>query len=195
MSMKLNLQGYKNRHSIKSRVVRLIWNAVWLLLARWTPERGIRLFNVWRIFLLRLFGAKIGKRSWVMSSCEIWQPWNLVIGDYVSIAEHVVLYNIDRITIGNQVVISREAFLCAASHDVKSPIMELTYAPIEIGNEAWIAARAFIVPGVKVGEGAVVAAAAVAAKDVPAWTIAAGNPARVVKERVITTDITDCHGF
>ena len=185
MNARLNLQGYKNRHSIKSRIVRVIWNIAWLFLARWTPQRGIRLFNSWRIFLLRLFGAKIGKASWVMSSCEIWQPWNLVIGDYVSIAEHVVLYNVDTIMIGNQVVISREAFLCAASHDVTSPIMELTHAPIEIGSEAWIAARAFIVPGVKVGEGAVVAAAAVAAKDVPAWTVVAGNPAKVVKERKI----------
>ena len=182
---KLNLLGYKNRHSLRSRIVRVIWNVAWLFLARWTPQRGIRLFNTWRIFLLRLFGARIGKKSWVMSSCEIWQPWNLVIGDYVSIAEHVVLYNVDTIAIGNQVVISREAFLCAASHDVTSPIMELTRAPIEIGDEAWIAARAFIVPGVKVGEGAVVAAAAVAAKDVPAWTVVAGNPAKVVKERRI----------
>ena len=188
---KLNLLGYKNRHSLRSRIVRVIWNVAWLFLARWTPQRGIRLFNTWRIFLLRLFGARIGKKSWVMSSCEIWQPWNLVIGDYVSIAEHVVLYNVDTIAIGNQVVISREAFLCAASHDVTSPIMELTHAPIEIGSEAWIAARAFIVPGVKVGEGAVVAAAAVAAKDVPAWTVVAGNPAKVVKERTIATDFTD----
>ena len=185
MGSQLNLKGYKNRHSKKSRIVRVIWNVAWLFLARWTPQRGLRLFNAWRIFLLRLFGAKIGKKSWVMSSCEIWQPWNLVIGDYVSIAERVVLYDVDQITIGNQVVISREAFLCAASHDVTSPIMELKTAPIAVGANAWIAARAFVVPGVKVGEGAVVAAAAVAAKDVPAWTVVAGNPARVVKERTL----------
>lgn len=188
MKVELDLKHYKNRHSIKSRVMRVIWNVTWLLFARWTPQRGIRIFNTWRIFLLRLFGAKIGKRSWVMSSCEIWQPWKLVIGDEVSIAEHVVLYSVDTITIGDQVVISREAFLCCASHDVTSPIMELKTAPITIGANAWIAARAMVMPGRSIGEGAVVAAGAVVTRDVASWTVVGGNPAREIGRRVLSTD-------
>lgn len=135
--------------------------------------------------LLRLFGAKIGRGCVVKASCEVWQPWKLSIGDYVALSEHVVCYTVDRITIGSQTTVSRDAFICCAGHDVSSTIFELTYAPIEIGANAWIAARAIVMPGRKVGDGAVVAAGAVVVEDVEPWTVVAGNPARVVKRREI----------
>ena len=61
--------------------------------------------------------------------------------------------------------------------------MPLIYRPITIGAQAWVAANCFVGPGVTVGEGAVVGAHSVVAKDVPAWTVVAGNPARVIKPR------------
>ena len=179
---KLDLKNYKNRHSTKSKVARALWNITWLMLARWTPEHS-KLFNAWRIFLLRLFGAKIGKRCVVKSSCEVWQPWNLAIGDYVALSEHVVCYTVDKITIGRQTTVSRDAFLCCASHDVTSPIMELTFAPITVGSNAWIAARSIVMPGRKVGDGAVVAAGAVVVNDVEPWTVVGGNPAKFITKR------------
>lgn len=178
----LDLKNYQNRHLLKSKVVRALWNVTWLTLARWTPEHS-GLFNRWRILLLRLFGAKIGAHCVVKSSCEIWQPWKLTIGDYVALSEHVICYSVDQISIGNQTTISREAFLCCASHDVTSPIMELTYAPITIGTNAWIAGRAVVLPGRQVGDGAVVAAGAVVVNDVEPWTIVGGNPARFLSKR------------
>jgi len=180
--MQLDLQHYQNRHSLKSKIVRVIWSVVWLLLARWTPEHS-KLFNIWRVSLVRLFGAKIGKGCVIKSSCEIWCPWNLTMGDRVALSEHVICYTVDKISIGNQTTISREVFLCCASHDVTSPIMELTYAPIAIGANAWIAGRVIILPGRKVGDGAVVAAGAVVVADVEPWTIVGGNPAKVIKKR------------
>jgi len=181
----LDLKHYQNRHSLKSKVGRAIWGVAWLLLARWTPDHG-KLFNWWRISLVRMFGAEIGKGCVIKSSCELWQPWNLTMGDYVALSEHVVCYTVAKIAIGSQTTISREAFLCCASHDVTSPIMELTYAPIVIGSNAWIAARAIIMPGRRVGDGAVVAAGAVVVTDVEPWTVVGGNPARVLKNRVIS---------
>ena len=178
----LDLKNYKNRHSLKNKLVRAIWNLVWTLFFRPTPEHSV-MFNSWRILLLRLFGAKIGSHCVVKSSCEIWQPWNLIMEDYVALSEHVICYTVDKITIGSQTTISREAFLCCASHDVTSPIMELTYAPIIIGANAWIAGRAIILPGRKIGDGAVVAAGAVVVKDVEPWTIVGGNPARFIAKR------------
>ena len=77
-----------------------------------------------------------------MSSCDIWQPWKLRLGAYVALSEHVLCYSVDFITIGNNVTISRDAFLCCASHDISSPNMELTHAPIEIGDNAWVYALA-----------------------------------------------------
>lgn len=180
--MELDLKNYKNRHSLKSKIARAVWNVVWAVLFRPTPEHG-RIFSAWRIFLLRCFGAKIGKNCVVKASCEIWQPWKLEIGDCVALSERVVCYSVDRITIGNQSTVSREAFLCCAGHDVTSPIMELTYAPITIGANCWIAGHAILMPGVVVGDGAVVAAGAVVTKDVEPWTVVGGNPARFIKKR------------
>ncbi len=178
----LDLKNYKNRHSLTSKIARIVWNVVWFLLFRPTPNR-MRLFSAWRIFLLRLFGAKIGKHCVVMNSVLVWQPWKLSIGDYVALSEEVNCYTVDQITIGNQTTVSREAFLCCASHDVTSPIMELTYAPITIGSNAWLGARAFICPDVTVGDGAVVAACGVVTKDVDPWTMVGGNPAQFIKKR------------
>ncbi|MEI7946285.1 MAG: WcaF family extracellular polysaccharide biosynthesis acetyltransferase [bacterium] len=178
----LNLEKYQNRHSRKSKVTRAVWNTVWLLLFRPTP-RG--LLYGWRRFLLRLFGAKIGKGVNILPSCKVWQPWNLTMGDHSCLSEDVVCYSVDRITIGAQVVVSQGAFLCCASHDISSPIMELIYKPIVIGPQAWVAARAFIGPGVTVGEGAVVGACSVVTKDVDHWTVVAGNPAKFIKNRAI----------
>lgn len=70
-----------------------------------------RMRRKWRIFLLRCFGAKVGTGCVLKSSCEIWQPWKLEIGDYVALSEHVICYTVDRIKIGSQTTVSREAFL------------------------------------------------------------------------------------
>ncbi len=182
--MNLDLASYENRHSLKSKIARVIWGVVWLVLYRPTPSR-VRLFSRWRIFLLRLFGARIGRSCIVMSSVIIWQPWNLEMGDFVALSEHVNCYSVDKIALGDNVTISREAFLCCASHDISSPIMALTHRPIVIGANAWIAARAFIGPGVTVGSGAVVGAVAVVTRDVAPWTVVAGNPAKVIGNRVL----------
>ena len=180
--MNLDLARYQNRHSFKSKVARLAWECVWVLLFRPTP-RG--LLYGWRRFLLRLFGAKIGNGVHVLPSARVWQPWKLTMGDYSCLSEDVVCYSVDRITIGAQAVVSQGAFLCCASHDISSPTLELVHKPIVVESQAWVAARAFIAPGVRVGEGAVVGACAVVTKDVEPWTVVAGNPAKIIKRRVI----------
>ncbi len=178
----LDLAHYTNRHSLRSKLARVLWHVVWLLLFRTTP-RG--LMYGWRRFLLRLFGARLGRGAEVLPTCRIWQPWKLELGAYACLGADVDCYSVDRITVGDQAVVSQGAFLCCASHDITSPTMELTYRPIRIGPQAWVAAQAFVGPGVTLGEGAVVGARAVVTKDVPAWTVVAGNPARAVKQRVL----------
>jgi putative colanic acid biosynthesis acetyltransferase WcaF len=173
---------YVNRLPVKERFLRLVWNCVWAVLFRSTPALG---FRSWRIFLLRCFGAKIGMKCSVYPSCRIWAPWNLDMGDYVCLASEVDCYSVAPIRLGNKVAISQRSFLCAASHDIAELDRPLTYMPIAVCDQAWIAAQAFIGPGVTVGEGAVVGACAVVTKDVPPWTVVAGNPAREVKKRVL----------
>lgn len=181
----LDLKNYKNRHSRKSKVARALWNIVWLLLFRPTPSRGLRSFDLWRVFLLRIFGAKIGTYSSVKNTVRIWQPWNLEIGDWTVVSEDCEIYNVDKVRIGSRVDISAGAYICTAGHDIESPIMELTYAPVTIGNDVWIAARAIVLPNVRIGDGAVVAAGAVVTQDVGSWTVVGGNPARILKKRIL----------
>lgn len=182
----LDLKNYKNRHSLKSKIARLIWNVVWLVLFRPTP-RG-NLFRPWRIALLKIFGANIRWSSNVLPSCRIWQPWKLTMGAYASLSENVDCYTVDEIVIDAQATVSQGVKLCTAGHDTSSRIMELTYAPIHIGANAWVAAWSTILPGVTIGEGAVVAASAVVAKDVEPWTVVGGNPAKFIKKRELRDD-------
>lgn len=179
----LDLINYRNRHSCKSKFARALWNVVYWALFRTSIDK-IKMIERWRIFLLRSFGAKIGPLTHsIYSTAEIWAPWNLELGNSVALSQHTNIYSVDKIRIGDNSVISREAFLCTASHDISSPIMELITAPITIGSNCWICARAVILPGVTIGDGAVIAAGSVVTKDVDPWTVVGGNPARFIKKR------------
>jgi putative colanic acid biosynthesis acetyltransferase WcaF len=152
---------------------------LWLILGRATP----RFLHGWRRLLLRLGGANAGRGVRAYPSCRIWAPWNLSLGEHSCLAERVDCYSVDRIVLGAFSVVSQDAVLCTATHDYNDPGFPVISKPIKIGAHAWIAAGAFIGPGVTVGEGAVVGARAVVTKDVPAWTIVAGNPARGIGAR------------
>ena len=99
------------------------------------------------------------------------------------VGPRVEVYCKDKVSIGSQVVVSQDAYLCTASHDITSPVMKLLTKPIKVGDKVWIAAKATVLPGVEIGDGVVIGACAVVAKDVRPWAIAVGNPASVVGER------------
>jgi putative colanic acid biosynthesis acetyltransferase WcaF len=142
-----------------------------------------RLLFGWRRFLLRLFGARIGPGVKIFPSVRITFPWNLAVGAGSVIAWKATLYNLGRLEIGERVVISQGAHLCGGNHDYEAEGFPLLKCDIGIGDDAWVAAEAFIGPGVRVGRGAVVGARAVVTGDVPEQAVVAGNPARVVKTR------------
>ncbi|WP_295455984.1 putative colanic acid biosynthesis acetyltransferase [uncultured Thiodictyon sp.] len=161
-----------------------IGRALWALvqpLFRFSP----RVLFGWRRFLLRTFGARVGRHAHVYPSARIYIPWNLTLGDRASIGEWALIYNLGPVTIGDGATISHRAHLCAGTHDYRDPTLPLLRLPIVISRQAWVCADAFVGPGRSVGEGAVVGAAAVVVGDVSPWQIVAGNPARVIKERVL----------
>jgi putative colanic acid biosynthesis acetyltransferase WcaF len=137
----------------------------------------------WRRFILRIFGANIGKHCHVYPKVEIWAPWNLKLDDYASIADGCNVYSIDKISLGKKAVVSQGSYLCTGSHDYNSSNFQLIASPISIGANSWIAAQAFIGPGVTIGESAVIGARAVVTCDVAARMVCAGNPCRVIKQR------------
>jgi len=167
------------------KIKRLVWLFAWSTLAKWMPYFVGRR---WRVFLLSLFGMKYKGHIGVYPTCKVWAPWNIEMGSWVAIDDEVNLYSADKITIGTKVAISREAFICTASHDIAKPNRPLITAPITICDGVWIGAHAIILPGVTIGEAAVVAAGAVVTKDVEPWSVVAGNPARFIKKRVLKDD-------
>jgi putative colanic acid biosynthesis acetyltransferase WcaF len=137
----------------------------------------------WRRFVLRCFGAKVGAYVNTYPSTWIYFPWNLTVGDWSAIGEQAFIYNLGPVTLGEKVTISHRAQLCAGTHDYTQPDLPLLKPAIVINDQAWICADAFIGPGVKVGEGAIVGARAVVMKNVEPWSIVAGNPAKPIKQR------------
>lgn len=139
----------------------------------------------WKRFLLRCFGAKIAATANVYASARVFMPWNLVMKDHACLASGVDCYNAALVEVGVNATVSQRCFLCTASHDISSPRHEQTEMPIRIADRAWVAAEAFVGPGVTVGRGAVVGARAAVFKDVAPWTVVGGNPAVFLKKRVI----------
>jgi putative colanic acid biosynthesis acetyltransferase WcaF len=165
--------------SFGNRLARIGWGLAWLLLARWTqpPLHG------WRRLVLRAFGAKVGKGARVHASANIWLPANLELGSQAIIGPGAIIYNQGRIAIGARSVISQRAHLCASSHDIDDPHFQLRLRPIVIGEGCWIAAEAFVGPGVTVADGAVLAARGALFDDAEPDGVYRGNPAVRLKQR------------
>jgi putative colanic acid biosynthesis acetyltransferase WcaF len=179
---KVNLSNYQNRLSKRNQVARFIWNLIWTVFARPFPRS---VGNQWKLFLLRLFGAKVHRTSVVYSTVRIYMPWNLEMAEFSCLSPEVDCYNVDKIFIGAHSTVSQKTYLCSASHDVTKSTHPLITAPIIIEDQVWIGADAFIGMGVTIGQGAVVGATASVYKNVSPWTIVGGNPAKFIKNRVI----------
>lgn len=165
--------------SFASKVGRAAWAVVYVLLFRPSP----RPMHAWRAFLLRRFGATLGQNCHIYPRCRIWAPWNLRCAGNATIADDAEVYNAAPVYLGSHAIVSQMAYLCAASHDIDDPLFPMITTPIHIGDYAWICARASVMPGVSVHEGAVLGLGAVASRDLEAWTVYAGNPARNIKTR------------
>ncbi|MDI9872479.1 putative colanic acid biosynthesis acetyltransferase [Flectobacillus roseus] len=138
----------------------------------------------WRRFLLRLFGAKIGKKVIIRPSAHIQFPWKLTVGDFTWIGDEVVIYNLGEIVLGNNVVVSQRSYLCAGTHDYKAKDFSILSKEIIIEDEVWIATDVFISPGIKIQRGCVVGARSSVFTNLPSNMICIGSPAKAVKERI-----------
>lgn len=165
--------------SLANRSARVLWAICWLLLYRPSP----RPFHAWRSLLLRLFGAKLGPNCHFYPGSRIWAPWNLSCADQVTAADGADIYNPAKITLGSHAILSQGCYLCGATHDIDDPAFPLLAYSMSIGAYAWVCARACVAPGVNLAEGAVLGLASVATRDLDAWGVYAGAPARKVKDR------------
>ena len=139
----------------------------------------------WRNWLLRIFGAKIGKGVIIRPSVRITYPWKLTIGDYAWIGDNVELYTLGEIVIGNNAVISQRTYICTASHDHTKPTFDIYSVKTVIEDEAWVATDVYVAPGVTIGRGAVIGARSSVFSDMPAGMICVGSPAKPIKPRIM----------
>lgn len=138
----------------------------------------------WRCFLLRLFGAHIGKRVLIRPSVRVTYPWRVSIGDNSWIGDYAELYSLGEIEVGENVVISQRSYICAASHDYKTPSFDIYSSKVIIKDQAWLATDVFVSPGVTIGRGVVVGARSSVFSDLPDGMICMGTPARPYKPRL-----------
>jgi len=167
--------------SLKHRLLRMLWSIVWVFFASWTPAP----FHRWRVFLVNLFGANVHKTAVIHNSTRIWYPPNLVMHEYACLGPRVNCYNMTLVTIGYKAIVSQDSTLCAGTHDINDPHFQLITKPITIGVGAWVAANAFIGPGVTVADSSVIVACGVVFKSTEKNGVYGGNPAKLIKLREI----------
>jgi putative colanic acid biosynthesis acetyltransferase WcaF len=163
----------------RSGIVVLLWQIVQDTLFAWSPQP----FYGWRRWLLRMFGAKIGRKVVIRPTARITYPWKVTIGDFSWVGDRAELYSLGPIIIGSNAVVSQNSYLCTGTHDITSIAFPLMQTKITVCDEAWITADCFVGPGVTIGRGAIVAARSTVLQDVPAGMIVAGAPATVRKQR------------
>ncbi len=170
---------FESPWSNNDRVRRVLWEFCWFFFCSWTPKPA----NAWRLFWLSLFGARIDGKPFVHQRARIAIPWNLTLHDRACLGDRANAYSLGKIEIGARATVAQEVYLSTGSHDFSHPALQLVTAKITIGEDAFIGARAFVMPGVEIGARSVVGACSVVTKDVPPDVFAAGNPCRVIRSR------------
>jgi putative colanic acid biosynthesis acetyltransferase WcaF len=165
---------------LRDRLRRLVWNICHALLYRTSPRPA----HAWRSMLLRAFGAEIGRGCHFYPKSMVWAPWNLTCEANVTAADGAELYNPAPMFLGENVIVSQNAYVCGATHDYNDATFPLIAYRMRLGRFAWVCARASVGPGVSLGDGAVLGLGGVATRDLEPWSVYAGNPAVRLRDRL-----------
>lgn len=169
--------AYSSPWSMRQKICMLLWDLSWTLFCSWTPKP----LNAWRLMWLSLFGASIHGNPFVHQRCRISLPWNLTLHDRACLGDGAVAYSLGEIEIMQDATVAQEAYLCTGTHDFHNPMRPLQTSKILIGKSAFIGARSFVMPGVSVGDGAIVGACSVVTRSVASGARVAGTPAKSLK--------------
>jgi putative colanic acid biosynthesis acetyltransferase WcaF len=169
----------KNFTRGRSKLVEAAWYLVKCFIFM-SPLPWPRKIKVW---LLRKFGAKIGRGFSIQPRVAIHFPWKLEVGDHCWMGQRCEILNFERVFIEDHVALAHDVYIATGNHDYSDITMSYMNRPSRIGRGSWIATRVFIGPGVVIGEHCVLSAGSVVTKSVPPWSIAIGNPAKVIKKR------------
>ncbi len=159
--------------------------ACWYLMSTLFFRSGLMPFSSVLVFLLRLFGCKIGREVRVKPFVNIKYPWKLIIGDYTWVGEGCVIENLAVVNIGNHVCLSQGCMLLTGNHNYKKISFDLFVKPVVLEDGVWIGAKSIVCPGVVVASHGVLTVGSVASRNTEPYSIYQGNPAIKVAERVI----------
>lgn len=174
------LPGHGSKMTRAEKIKFLLWRFVDF----WLFQPTLTIFSSWRIFLLRLFGAKIGKGCYISPKAKIFIPWNVEIGNFTSIDDYAFLRSTGKIIIGDYVSIAMYVHIVPGGHDIRSRGFENNATFVKINNGVFLGADSFVGSGVTIGQFAVLGSRAAAYKDLPENSVAIGMPAKVVGERI-----------
>jgi putative colanic acid biosynthesis acetyltransferase WcaF len=165
---------YSSPWSARQRLKMIIWEYVWWILCSWTPKPA----NSWRLFWFKLFGGKVLGTPFIHQRARIQIPWNLTLHNRAALGDRTNAYSLGPIIVHEHATVAQECYLCTGTHAFNEPGLNLITAPISIGPYAFVGVRAVILPGVNVGEHAIIGACSVVTRNVPPHTVVKGNPAR-----------------
>lgn len=174
--MKIHYQTnrFKSPWPLSHKIKQITWEITWALLCSWTPKP----FNKWRIVVLKVFGAKIYGKPFVHQRARIQIPWNIILHNKACIGDRTNIYSLGLVIINEYATIAQEAYICTGTHAFNMPEKNLITKPVIIGKNAFIGARAFILPGISVGDNVIIGACSVVTKNINDNLIVKGNPCR-----------------
>src|SRR4051812_25639329 len=171
--------AYDSPWTGSERFMRVLWEFCWFVFCVWTPKP----LNPWRLFWLRVFDAKIDGEPFVHQRARISMPWKLILHDRACLGDRTNVYNLGEVEIGARATVAQEVYLSTGSHDFTQASLPLVTAKITVGDDAFIGARALILPGITIGARSVVGAGSVVTRNVPENVVSAGNPCKVLRPR------------
>lgn len=158
---------------------------VWRIIDFWLFKPSLLIFTPWRVFLLRLFGAKIGHSCYISPKATIYVPWKFQMGNHSSLDDYVICArSIGEILVGDYVSISTGVHIFPGGHEVRSRGFENNATFVKIEDGAFLGADSFVGRGVTIGKFSVLGSRAAAYKDIPENSVAIGMPAKVIGERI-----------
>ncbi|MBB6327953.1 putative colanic acid biosynthesis acetyltransferase WcaF [Algoriphagus iocasae] len=179
---RVNFSAYKNNEYYPGPKVKIL---IWTFINAFFFNNSFAVFNSLKLFILKIFGAKIGANVLIKQSVNIKYPWFLKIGNNVWIGEGVWIDNLTQVSIGNNVCISQGAMLLCGNHDYKKKSFDLILGEIQLDEGVWIGAKAIVCPGVKCHTHSILTVGSIASQNLDGFTIYHGNPAKPVRKRVI----------
>jgi putative colanic acid biosynthesis acetyltransferase WcaF len=181
--MKTDLSQYNNAwYQPGNKIKRVLWYCVSLFFF----QNYLFPFSAVKVFLLRLFGAKVGKGVVLKPNISIKYPWMLKLGNNIWIGEQVWIDNLAPVVIGDNVCLSQGALLLTGNHNYSEPNFDLIVKPIILSEGVWIGAKAVVCPGIECGSHSVLAVGSIATKNMDNYFIYQGNPAVKIKQRIIS---------